>query len=152
MLTLRKQSLLDTKKLAHHLAGFLAIGDLLLLYGDLGSGKTTFTRELVQALGADKNIIVNSPTFTILQQYSGHGLPFPIYHFDAYRLENIGAADQGFEDYIASDGLTLIEWPQFMADILPNEYLKIEFAYDKDARDIMISASGEHYRKLLEKL
>ncbi|ABJ57513.1 tRNA (adenosine(37)-N6)-threonylcarbamoyltransferase complex ATPase subunit type 1 TsaE [Oenococcus oeni] len=152
MLTFEKQSLSDTTKLAQNLAAFLSIGDLLLLYGDLGSGKTAFTRSLVQALGADKNVIVNSPTFTILQQYKGHGLVFPIYHFDAYRLENIGAADQGFEDYINGDGLTIIEWPQFMADILPGEYLKIEFVYDKDKRDITISASGDHYRKLLEKL
>ncbi|WP_143787972.1 tRNA (adenosine(37)-N6)-threonylcarbamoyltransferase complex ATPase subunit type 1 TsaE, partial [Oenococcus oeni] len=71
MLTFEKQSLSDTTKLAQNLAAFLSIGDLLLLYGDLGSGKTAFTRSLVQALGADKNVIVNSPTFTILQQYKG---------------------------------------------------------------------------------
>lgn len=130
----------------------LKAGDLLLLKGDLGSGKTTFVRQLVHSFSQDKNLIVNSPTFTVIQEYKGHGLPFPIYHFDAYRLEGIGAADQGFEDYIGTDGLAVIEWPQFIKDILPDEFLQIEFDYDGQSRDLKISASGQRYQDLLEQL
>ncbi len=152
MLIFKQQTLADSRKLAHRLAGFLSAGDLILLYGDLGAGKTTFTRDLVQELGADKNIIVNSPTFTVMQQYTGHGLAFPVYHFDAYRLEGIGAADQGFEDYIGTDGLTLVEWPEYMSDILPDDYLKITFTYAGDSRNIDFSASGSHYERILKAL
>lgn len=152
MIFLKKQSLADTKKLAAHLAGFLSAGDLVLLHGDLGAGKTTFTRDLVHALSDDPDLIVNSPTFTILQQYTKHGLPFPVYHFDAYRLETIGAADQGFEDYIGGDGLTLVEWPEYMQDILPAAFLQIDFSYDGQERDVRLTAFGSHYEKILDRL
>ncbi|MFT8469635.1 tRNA (adenosine(37)-N6)-threonylcarbamoyltransferase complex ATPase subunit type 1 TsaE [Oenococcus sp.] len=152
MIFLKKQSLADTKKLAEHLAGFLSAGDLILLQGNLGAGKTTFTRQLVHALSDDPDLIVNSPTFTILQQYTGHGLPFPVYHFDAYRLETIGAADQGFEDYIGADGLTLVEWPDYMKEILPDQYLEIAFSYDGQDRDVRLTAHGARYEKMLDRL
>ena len=69
---------------------------------------------------------------------------FPIYHFDAYRLEETGAQDQGFEDYVGTDGVTLIEWPQFMADLLPNDRLVLNFfrGDDDDVRTIQVHGLG----------
>ncbi len=148
----KKKSIKKTNKIAINLSKLLHAGDLILLCGSLGSGKTTFIRQLVYALSNDKKFLVNSPTFTILQEYHGHGLPFPIYHFDAYRLKEIGSSEQGFEDYINTDGLTLIEWPEFMKEILPKDYLAIKFIYDGKFRDIKISALGKHYSNILNNL
>ncbi|MDR2661163.1 MAG: tRNA (adenosine(37)-N6)-threonylcarbamoyltransferase complex ATPase subunit type 1 TsaE [Lactobacillaceae bacterium] len=122
----KQQNINDIQKIAQKIATSLKIGDVLLLNGDLGAGKTTFTRFLVSFLGG-KNIRVSSPTFTIMQIYKGDELKFPIYHFDAYRLEGIGGMDQGYEDYIYGDGISIIEWGEFIKDILPDKYISITF-------------------------
>ena len=93
---------------------------IITLTGDLGAGKTTFTKGIGQGLEIKK--IINSPTFTIVKVYSGR---MTLYHFDAYRLE--GADDDlGFEEMFEDDGLCVIEWPQFIEDIIPEERLEIE--------------------------
>jgi tRNA threonylcarbamoyladenosine biosynthesis protein TsaE len=152
-LILEKQSLEDTEKLAEKLAGFLSIGDILLLDGELGAGKTTFTRSLVAALGG-KNIRVSSPTFTIMQEYKSDDMKLPIYHFDAYRLEGIGGEDQGFEDYIYGDGVSVIEWSEYLKDILPNENLRLIFKRDdqnpEELRTITLESNLEKFSELLE--
>ncbi|MCK8617282.1 tRNA (adenosine(37)-N6)-threonylcarbamoyltransferase complex ATPase subunit type 1 TsaE [Fructobacillus sp. M158] len=113
----------QTQALAKKLADLATVGLVITLNGDLGAGKTTFTKGFAQALGVSDR--VKSPTFNILNTYESGRLP--LYHFDAYRLEESGAADQGFEDYLGTDGVTLIEWPQFMADLLPNDRLVMTF-------------------------
>ena len=113
---------------------------IITLTGDLGAGKTTFTQGFARELGVRAR--VKSPTFNIMNTYAARD--FPIYHFDAYRLEETGAQDQGFEDYVGTDGVSLIEWPQFMADLLPNDRLVLNFLRgdDDDVRTIQVHGLG----------
>ena len=98
---------------------------IITLTGDLGAGKTTFTKGIGQGLDIKK--IINSPTFTIVKVYSGR---MTLYHFDAYRLE--GADDDlGFEEMFEDDGLCVIEWRQFIEDIIREERLEIEIIKKK---------------------
>ena len=114
-----------------------------MLYGDIGAGKTTFTKYLLEALGVKS--IVSSPTFTLLNEYTG---VYPIYHFDMYRIENSDELyELGFEDYIDSKnskyvktGLTLIEWPDNVKNILPKQRI-----------EITIEKLGENKRKFIIK-
>ncbi len=132
-------SLNDTKNLASNLSKKIKMGDVILLYGDIGAGKTTFTKFLLENLGVKS--IVSSPTFTLLNEYEGN---FPVYHFDMYRILNYEELlELGFEDYIDSKnssfvktGITLIEWPENIKEMLP-----------KNAIEIKIEKLGENSRK-----
>lgn len=124
-------SLEETKKLAEQLAKTLESGDVLALWGDLGTGKTTFTRYLVEALGI--NARVQSPSFVIARKYektkkSGHGIE-TVNHIDLYRLKETGeVADLGLEEYFQqSNGITIIEWPERAKDYLPKNKIDIKF-------------------------
>ena len=88
----------------------LQAGDVLLLDGDLGAGKTSFTKGLAKGLGITD--YVKSPTFTIVREYR-HGR-LPLYHMDLYRLEDGGAEDLGLEEYFEGDGVSVVEWPDFL--------------------------------------
>ncbi|MDF7626989.1 tRNA (adenosine(37)-N6)-threonylcarbamoyltransferase complex ATPase subunit type 1 TsaE [Lactobacillaceae bacterium L1_55_11] len=142
MKTFTTQGPAATQELAQKVAHLAKPGLIITLRGDLGAGKTTFTQGFAKALGVKGRI--KSPTFNILNIYQGD--VFPIYHFDAYRLADIGAEDQGFEDYIGTDGVTLIEWPQYMADLLPQDYLAIDFQRQDrggdDFRQIEVTGHG----------
>ncbi|MCT8389482.1 tRNA (adenosine(37)-N6)-threonylcarbamoyltransferase complex ATPase subunit type 1 TsaE [Leuconostoc holzapfelii] len=130
----------ETQQLAAQIAALVHPGLVITLQGDLGAGKTTFTQGFARELGVQSR--VKSPTFNIMNTYTAR--EFPIYHFDAYRLEETGAQDQGFEDYVGTDGVTLIEWPQFMADLLPNDRLALTFLRGNDdhVRTIRIQGIG----------
>jgi len=137
----------ETKAFAQNLASYLSEGTLILLTGDLGAGKTTFTQGLAKGLHITKN--VTSPTFTIMKVYQGD---LPLYHIDAYRLEGM-TQDLGFEELLEDDGICVIEWPMFIESILPSEYLQIEITrLDENQRKLVLIAHGERYRKLLEEL
>ena len=97
------------------------------LIGDLGVGKTIFTKGLAAGLGITEP--VSSPTFTIVQIYEGGRLPF--YHFDVYRISDVEEMEEiGYEDYIYGDGVSLIEWADLIADILPEHYTRITIEKD----------------------
>lgn len=97
-------------------------GQVIILTGDLGVGKTIFTKGFAKGLGIHENI--SSPTFTIVQVYEEGRLPF--YHFDVYRIGNVDEMDEiGFEDYIYSEGVSLIEWGELINDVLPQHYKRI---------------------------
>jgi len=130
----------ETQQFAARLAKLAYPGLVITLQGNLGAGKTTFTQGFARELGVRAR--VKSPTFNIMNTYAARD--FPIYHFDAYRLEETGAQDQGFEDYVGTDGVTLIEWPQFMADLLPNDRLVLNFlrGNDDDVRTIQVHGLG----------
>lgn len=101
------KSIEDTYALAEEVASSLTGGEVILLSGELGAGKTTFTKGLARALGVTET--VTSPTFTLMHQYDGGRLP--IYHFDMYRLESADeAAELGFEEFIFGGGVSVIEW------------------------------------------
>ena len=133
------------RALSRDLAGRSRAGDVILLIGDLGSGKTTFARAFIQGLGVDEE--VPSPTFTLLQTYEGGtgSGPLPIYHFDLYRLEHArDLYELDFEDAL-EDGVSLIERPEVAMNLLPRERLEIrlEPGPDTDCRAITISGSGD---------
>lgn len=126
-------------------------GDLILLDGDLGAGKTTFTKGLAKSLGIPNN--VKSPTFMLIREYRQGRLP--LYHMDAYRLEDGGAEDLGLDEYFDGDGVSVVEWSQFIADLLPTTYLRIAISRDTDADDqrvITFKPIGEHYQRLVDQL
>jgi len=134
----------DTKTLATKIAKELRENSLITLSGQLGAGKTTFTQGLAKGLNIKKN--VTSPTFTLLKIYEGD---LPLYHIDAYRLEGI-SQDLGFEEYIDGDGVCVIEWSNFIEDILPSQCLNIEFSIlEDDSRQLVLKANGKKYEDLL---
>lgn len=97
-------------------------GDVYCLEGDLGVGKTVFTQGFAKGLGIEEP--VQSPTFTIVQEYEEGRLPF--YHFDVYRIGDVEEMDEiGYEDYIYGQGVSLIEWANLIGEILPEHYTKI---------------------------
>ncbi len=100
-------------------------GDVIALYGDLGSGKTAFTNGVAKALGTSG---VSSPTFTIVNEYINGTLP--LYHFDAYRIGSDDWLNCGFDEYLFGDGVCIIEWSENITDILPKDCIKISISRD----------------------
>lgn len=138
-----------TIAVAKKLGQQLQAGDVLLLDGDLGAGKTTFTKGLAEGLGIQRYI--KSPTFTLIREYQDGRLP--LYHMDVYRLEETGASDLGLEEYFDGDGVSVIEWSQFIADELPNDYLIIHFnkiATDDQQRSLVLEPHGQRYQTLIQ--
>ncbi len=129
------------------LALYLFPGAVLTLEGDLGAGKTTFTKGIGKGLGVKK--VINSPTFTIVKVYQGN---LPFYHFDAYRLE--GQDDElGFEEMFEDEGVCVIEWPQFIEDILPKERLEITIQKGEDnSRMFSFHALGKKYEDIVKEI
>ncbi|MFD1429682.1 tRNA (adenosine(37)-N6)-threonylcarbamoyltransferase complex ATPase subunit type 1 TsaE [Lacticaseibacillus mingshuiensis] len=126
---------------AAKIAPFLQAGDVLLLEGDLGAGKTSFTKGLAKGLGISQN--VKSPTFTIIREYPDGRLP--LYHMDIYRLEDGGVEDLGLEEYFDGDGVSVVEWPQFLGVVAPSDALTIRLDKDPlvdEQRQLTISATG----------
>ncbi len=137
-------SLSEMDELANIISECIRPGLLIGLAGDLGSGKTTFTKFLAKHMGIEAN--VNSPTFTILKIYQGKP---PLYHMDVYRLEDIGY-DFELEDFIYGDGVAVIEWYSFVKKMLPDEMLTLDITMISDnLREITIKGSGE-YAKIVE--
>lgn len=122
-------------------------GMVFLLQGDLGAGKTTLTQGIAKGLNIARN--VTSPTFNILKIYHGR---MPLYHIDAYRMEGV-KQDLGLDEFLEDDGLTVIEWSQFVPELIPEHYLQITISLqDGDTRNFDMEAVGEEYEKLLEEL
>lgn len=145
--TVAMHSLDDTKAFAQTLAAHVFPDFLITLSGDLGAGKTTFTKYFGAALGVKKTI--NSPTFTIMKSYQGR---LPIYHIDAYRLEGV-TQELGFEEVFEDGGVCIVEWPQFIDAQLPVERLEIVIhQIGEEEREFEISAKGTRYENVLEAL
>ena len=125
----------------------LAAGDVLVLDGDLGAGKTTFTKGLARGLAIPD--IIKSPTFTIIHEY--HDGRLPLYHMDAYRLEKGGGEDLGLEEYFDSDGVSVVEWAEFVEDELPADFLAIHFkrTSDENKRVLEFAPHGAHFQQLV---
>jgi tRNA threonylcarbamoyladenosine biosynthesis protein TsaE len=131
----------ETQNLAGQLASTLAAGDVLLLSGNLGAGKTAFVRGLAEGLGIDPEE-VSSPTFTLIHEYRGGRLA--LYHADLYRLERAATEDIGLEETGVSDGVLTIEWPDRLTHAIPGaRAIAIEIVDDTTRR---IVASGFHLR------
>lgn len=141
------RSLEETEILASHLAHRLQAGAVITLEGNLGTGKTAFTKALAKSLEIEET--VTSPTFTIIKEYKGR---IALYHIDAYRLEDADE-DIGLDEYLAGDGVTVIEWAQFINEFLPRELLNIEIEYiDDESRKFTLQARGDYYKNILRKI
>ena len=137
----------ETIGFAERIASLLEAGDVITLEGDLGAGKTTFTKGIARGLGITKT--VNSPTFTIIKEYQGK---MPLYHMDVYRLKD-SDEDLGFDEYFEGDGVTVVDWAHLIEDQLPLEYLQIQlFYYNTSGRKIILSPKGSRYMQLCKEL
>ena len=125
----------DTISLGKKIGALLFPGSFVALYGNLGSGKTTFTRAIASGLGVKEEIC--SPSYTILMEHTDGRLP--MYHFDAYRLKSPSELiDIGYIDYCYNGGVVIMEWANLVEDVLP-----------KDRLDIHIIGSGSQYRTMV---
>ena len=128
----------ETQKLAQKFAEKSKKGDVFALYGNLGAGKTTFARAFIQTL-CGKKTIVPSPTFTLLQIYEDHTPP--IFHFDLYRLQNVEEVQELGLEQAFSSGITLIEWPQIVENILPPHRHKLFFQISEEKHYVEFSCT-----------
>lgn len=147
---LSSDSPVTTMSLGKTLARYARPGDIVCLYGDLGSGKTTLVKGLADGLGIDP-VKVNSPTFVLMNAYSGR---IPIYHFDFYRLERAEEiAAIGYEEFLYGNGVSVIEWAERFGNLVPKENLSLRFVHQgEDKRLIQFSAQGQRYQELLQKM
>lgn len=138
----------ETRLLASKIIKMLKVGDVVLLTGDLGAGKTTFVSGALESLGYKDHVI--SPTFNILKCY--FEVKPIIYHIDAYRLEDQNI-DIGLEEYIEGNGICFIEWPVFIKPLIPNKHLEISLRRISDnEREIEIIDENGFYKDLIESL
>lgn len=137
----------ETIEIGKRIGNELDSGDVVLLTGDLSAGKTTITKGIGLALGVKK--VINSPTFTIVKVYRGN---LPLYHFDAYRLED-NDNELGFEEMFESGGISVIEWPQYIEELLPNERLDIEILKNEDnSRSFVFYPKGKEFEDIVKEI
>lgn len=139
-----------TRKLGEELGKIVSPGTVCTLNGDLGVGKTVFTQGFAKGLGITEP--VNSPTFTIVQEYQEGRIP--LYHFDVYRISDVEEMEEiGYEDYFYGEGVCLIEWAQLIEEILPSKLTEITIEKDLekgfDYRRITIK--GEEYEDISDR-
>lgn len=138
----------DTIKLGRSLTKLLKPGDLILLYGDLGCGKTTFVKGVAEGLLVDPEVYVTSPTFSLINVYEGK---YTIYHVDLYRLEHVELEELGLHEFL-NEGIVLIEWADRLNESLKEDFLEIYFEYlDLSKRKITFIGYGE-WQELLREL
>ncbi len=128
----------ETIELGYKIGSLLKGGDTIILDGDLGAGKTTFTKGIGKALGVER--VINSPTFTIVKAYKGKNII--LNHLDLYRLDGVGD-DFDLEEYFNSDTVCIVEWPYQAYDILPSKLMKINIKrLDDFKREIIIDGNN----------
>ena len=125
-------------------------GDVILLIGTLGAGKTTLTRFIAEGLGI-KDDYITSPSFSLMNRYSGR---IPLYHIDCYRLEGEDdVEDSGLIDYIVADGLAVIEWPDRLGSLVPEDRLEIELTSGEgEQRFVSVTAHGREWQERMAKI
>jgi len=140
----------ETEGLGKRLAKFLQGKDIICLFGQLGSGKTTFIKGLAAGLGV-KKIEVSSPSFILMRKYKGR---LPLYHFDLYRIKDSAElCDIGYEEFVFDAAVSVIEWADRMKELLPKDYLRIDFTFvDSNKRQIKFNAKSKYYRDLIKRL
>ena len=137
----------ETIELGLRLADLLQPADVLTLEGDLGAGKTTFTKSIAKGLGITRT--VNSPTFTILKQYEGR---YPLNHLDVYRLAD-SDEDLGWDELFYGDAVSIVEWAHLIQEDLPPERLAIQILrLEEDKRQFIFEPIGKRYEQLCKEL
>lgn len=142
-------NLKDTEKLGKIIAKCIEKGTVICLDGELGVGKTSLTQFIAKEFGVKEYIV--SPTFTIIKEYEGR---LPFYHMDVYRIgSEDDMYDLGYDEYIYSEGVTVIEWANLIEGILPEERINIEIErIDDTKREISIEGKGLSFEKLVSEL
>ncbi len=140
----------ETLSFGQRLARALSPGDVLALQGQLGAGKTRLVQSIAAELGCQKSFVV-SPTFTLIHEYDGQ---LPVYHVDAYRLKDSDEfLDMGGGELINGEGVCLIEWADRIADLMPQDHLRVEIEVTgEQSRVILCRASGPHSQKIIATL
>ena len=132
--------------LGERLGRILQKDDVLILTGELGAGKTTFTKAL--AKGLDIRQMIKSPTYTIVREYEGR---LPLYHLDVYRIE--GDADSiDLDEFLFGGGVTVIEWGHLLGEDLPDSYLELEILKEAEGRCLQFTAHGSRAEQLIKEL
>jgi tRNA threonylcarbamoyladenosine biosynthesis protein TsaE len=138
----------ETETLGESLGRLLGPGHIVLLYGDLGAGKTQLARGLARGLGVSGPI--TSPTFTLINEYPGR---VSFYHSDLFRLSGSAeVADLGLDDYLYGDGVTAVEWPERLGSLRPAEHLAITISPVTAGRKLTFMAAGSDYAELVTRL
>lgn len=128
--SVQSRSLADTQRVGRALGEVAEPGLVVGLVGQLGAGKTAFTRAVAEGLRISNPRLVTSPTFVLIQEYPAR---LPIYHFDAYRLPNSAQfADLGVDEYFEGDGICLVEWADMVEDVLPTDRLEVRFTLEAE--------------------
>jgi tRNA threonylcarbamoyladenosine biosynthesis protein TsaE len=143
------KSVKATLNIGRGMAKHLQRGDIICLFGQLGSGKTVLTKGIAWGLGISRGA-VSSPSFVLISQYAGRKLA--LNHFDLYRLkEQREILTLGYEDYLYGEAVSVIEWADRLGDLLPKECLKIELRIKSDRRRVLkFSALGSRFNELLK--
>jgi tRNA threonylcarbamoyladenosine biosynthesis protein TsaE len=131
----------ETRAVAAALGCRLRAGDVVSLTGDLGAGKTTFTQGLASGLGIPDDVVVNSPTFTILAEHlEGRE---PLYHFDVYRLTGVSDLyDLAFDEYLDGSGVVVVEWADRIAEALPSDTLYVHLEFSLPTTDPIVGRAS----------
>jgi len=138
----------ETMEIAQNLESEKFPGMIICLIGDLGSGKTIFTKGFADGLGIEENI--TSPTFNIIKEYTGGEMN--LYHMDLYRL-NGDVKNLGLDEYFTRDGVVIIEWADMIEEYLPEERLDIKFkVIDEDTRVLVFQPHGVKYEEVCEEI
>lgn len=136
----------QTQRIGSQLGELAQAGDVFLLVGELGVGKTCLAQGIAWGLGIDD--YATSPSFVLIREYQGR---LPLYHIDFYRLDSIKEViELGLEDYLYGSGLCVVEWAEKGLDVLPEEHLLIRIEYlSENERKLYLEPSGERYREML---
>lgn len=150
-LTFKSASDEETVRFGERLGKLLAPGHVIALVGELGAGKTTLVKGIVRGLGVTDRRAVKSPTFALVHRYEGR---IPIYHFDAYRLEDAQEMlDIGSDEMVYGNGVSIIEWADRVPECLPREYLEIALTtVSESERTVEVRCYGERYNKIIDEM
>jgi len=145
------ESAKKTEQLGKALAKNLKPGDIVCLFGELGSGKTVLTKGIAQGLKIKKTV-VHSPTFTLMNVYPAPKVP--VYHFDLYRIGKPKEIEAiGYEDFFYGGGISVVEWADRLGRLLPKVYLSVEIYHkSENERVFVITAKGKRFKELVERI
>jgi tRNA threonylcarbamoyladenosine biosynthesis protein TsaE len=147
--TLSLRDLRDTARIGRRLGEIAVQGDVILLHGDLGAGKTTLTQSIAAGLDVPEDQYVTSPSFALLHEYPGR---IPLYHMDCYRLfDEDDVEGAGLSDYIGGPGLTVIEWPDRLGNLEPEDRLDVDFSNTGSTkRTLILRPHGSSWEDRIE--
>jgi tRNA threonylcarbamoyladenosine biosynthesis protein TsaE len=138
----------ETRRLGERIGRLLNPGDVLLLSGELGAGKTTFVQGLARGLGFEGS--ASSKSFVLMGEYRGH---ITLYHADLYRLDDPREVQELAIDEVSADGVLAVEWPERAPQVLPDEHLRLNFQITgEESRRITLSAHGERAQEIIRRL